>query len=162
VVDIEGDKVRNGGDVGWNATGRDVGKHSSKWRTPPMSKTGSFLRPLTCLSRWTLLQAMDVPFLSSGALSRAHYTLVRQVENAASLQAVDDVLLVQVASIRKQFAGRPLSMVCAPSLCPPNSQPDRCLARIQRMSNCPTVLRYDFDWFSPGSELRTTSCHKSG
>lgn len=57
---------------------------------------------------------MDVPFLSSGALSRAHYALVRQAENAASLQAVDDILLAQVASIRKQFAGWPLSMVSAP------------------------------------------------
>ena len=64
---------------------------------------------------------MDVPFLSSGALSRAHYALVRQVENAASLQVVDDTLLVQVASIRKQLAGRQLSMVSPLSHCPPNS-----------------------------------------
>lgn len=71
---------------------------------------------------------MDVPFLSSGALSRTHYALVRQIENAASLQAVDDILLAQVASIRKQFTGRPLSMVCAHSRPPLNSQPDRCLA----------------------------------
>lgn len=54
---------------------------------------------------------MDVPFLSSSALNRAHYTLVRQVENASSLQAVDDILLGQVASIRRHFAGRPLSIV---------------------------------------------------
>ena len=97
---------------------------------------------------------MDVPFLSSGALSRAHYALVRQVENAASLQAVDDVLLVQVAAIRKQFAGRPLSMVCAPSHCPPNSQPDRCLERMQGASDHAAVLRYDLYWVSsPGFEF---------
>lgn len=71
---------------------------------------------------------MDVPFLSSGALSRAHYTLVREVENTASLQTVDNILLGQVASIRKRFAGPPLSMVCTPYHFPQNSQPDRCLA----------------------------------
>lgn len=106
---------------------------------------------------------MDVPFLSSGALSRVHYALVRQVENAASLQAVDNILMSQVASIRKQFAGRPLSMVCAPSHCPLNSQPERCLARMQRMPNYAVVLRYDIYWtFPPGFELRSATCYKPG
>ena len=106
---------------------------------------------------------MDVPFLSSGALSRAHYALVRQVENAASIQAVDNVLLEQVASIRKQFAGRPLSMVCAPSPCPPSSQLDRCPARIQRMLGYATVLRHDLHWISwPGFKFRAAQGYKSG
>ena len=42
VVDIEGDKLRDGSYVGWNATGRDVRK-SKQWTTPPMSKTGRSL-----------------------------------------------------------------------------------------------------------------------
>jgi len=106
---------------------------------------------------------MDVPFLSSGALSRAHYALVRQVENAASLQAIDNILIVQVASIRKQFAGRPLSMVCAPSDCRPNSQPEKYLARMQRMPNYAAVLFRDLYWnFPPGFELRAAQCYKPG
>lgn len=93
-----------------------------------MSKTGRLLEPPTCLFQpLPPRPSMDVPFLSSGALSRAHYGLVRQVENAASLEAVDGILLVQVTSIRKRFAGQPLSMVCAQYRCPPSSQLDRCV-----------------------------------
>lgn len=106
---------------------------------------------------------MDVPFLSSRALSRAHYALVRHVENASSLQAVDDILMVQVASIRKQFAGRPLSMVCAPSHRPPNSQPEGCLARMQRMPDYAVVLCHDLYWnFTPRFGLRAAQRYKPG
>ena len=106
---------------------------------------------------------MEVPFLSSGALSRAHYTLVRQVENAASLQAIDDIILAQVASIQKRFAGRQLSVVCPLSHSSPDSQPDRYLGRMQRAPDCAVVLRYDlYRIFSLGFELRTALCYKPG
>ncbi|KAH7926514.1 ARM repeat-containing protein [Leucogyrophana mollusca] len=43
---------------------------------------------------------MEVPFLSSGAMSRSHYALVRKVETAQSSQAADSVLLHEIESIR--------------------------------------------------------------
>ncbi|KAI0672983.1 ARM repeat-containing protein [Trametes maxima] len=46
---------------------------------------------------------MDVPFSSSGAMSRAHYALVRKIETATP-QAADQILLAEVQSIRHQLA----------------------------------------------------------
>ncbi|TFY59621.1 hypothetical protein EVG20_g7714, partial [Dentipellis fragilis] len=43
---------------------------------------------------------MDVPFISSGALSRAHYTLVRNVESAATPQDADRFLFAEIDSLR--------------------------------------------------------------
>ncbi|KAG1751650.1 armadillo-type protein [Suillus paluster] len=43
---------------------------------------------------------MDVPFINSGALSRAHYSLVRKVESAQSPQAADQILLSEIDGIR--------------------------------------------------------------
>lgn len=47
---------------------------------------------------------MDVPFISSGALSRAHYALVRKVEESTSESTVSRVLETEVKSIRLQLA----------------------------------------------------------
>ena len=47
---------------------------------------------------------MDVPFLSSGALSRAHYALVRKVESATSSSQVDQIVLAEIETIRSRFA----------------------------------------------------------
>ena len=47
---------------------------------------------------------MDVPFHSSGALSRAHYTIVRKVETAPSVQSADQHLFLEVKSIQEQLA----------------------------------------------------------
>ncbi|EDR09136.1 uncharacterized protein LACBIDRAFT_296456 [Laccaria bicolor S238N-H82] len=47
---------------------------------------------------------MDVPFSSSGALSRAHYVIVRKVESATSSQAADQHLAAEIKSIRRQLA----------------------------------------------------------
>ncbi|KAH9952123.1 ARM repeat-containing protein [Amylocystis lapponica] len=47
---------------------------------------------------------MDVPFISSGAMSRAHYALVRKIETAQSPQLVDQILLAEVDSIRNHLA----------------------------------------------------------
>ncbi|KAI9569737.1 armadillo-type protein [Boletus coccyginus] len=46
---------------------------------------------------------MDVPFISSGAMSRAQYALVRKVENAASPQAADQILLNELDVIRRNL-----------------------------------------------------------
>jgi hypothetical protein len=54
---------------------------------------------------------MDVPFISSGAMSRAHYALVRNVENAASPQAADHILLNELDVIRRNLQQPHLSIV---------------------------------------------------
>lgn len=47
---------------------------------------------------------MEVPFISSGALSRAHYVLVRKVELAQSTQQADNYLLEEVDTIRDRLS----------------------------------------------------------
>ncbi|KIK40443.1 hypothetical protein CY34DRAFT_268454 [Suillus luteus UH-Slu-Lm8-n1] len=47
---------------------------------------------------------MDVTFINSGALSRAHYSLVRKVESAQSPQAADQIHLSEIDGIRRHFA----------------------------------------------------------
>lgn len=53
---------------------------------------------------------MDVPFLSSGAMSRAHYALVRKIELATAPSQVDQIVLAEIETIRGRFA-RSASMV---------------------------------------------------
>ncbi|KAJ7755738.1 armadillo-type protein [Mycena maculata] len=43
---------------------------------------------------------MDVPFVSSGALSRTHYTLVKSIESSPSPEIADRYILKEVESIR--------------------------------------------------------------
>jgi AP-4 complex subunit epsilon-1 len=54
---------------------------------------------------------MDIPFISSGAQSRAHYALVRNVETAMSPQQADQHLLAEVKSIRNRISQPGLSVV---------------------------------------------------
>jgi AP-4 complex subunit epsilon-1 len=54
---------------------------------------------------------MDVPFISSGAMSRAHYALVRKVESANSPQLADRYLLSEIQSLRRGFEDPRLSLV---------------------------------------------------
>lgn len=54
---------------------------------------------------------MDVPFISSGALNTIHYALVRNVEEAASLQEADTYLITEVDSIRERLAHPGLTTV---------------------------------------------------
>lgn len=56
---------------------------------------------------------MNVPFISSGALSRNHYTLVRKVEDSNSEDSVSRILDAEVKSIREQLARPNLPPVCA-------------------------------------------------
>lgn len=50
---------------------------------------------------------MEVPFISSGALNRTHYALVRKVETATSTQAADQALTSEINSIRHRFQSNP-------------------------------------------------------
>ncbi|KAG1878094.1 armadillo-type protein [Suillus subalutaceus] len=54
---------------------------------------------------------MDVTFINSGALSRAHYSLVRKVESAQSPQAADQIHLSEIDGIRRHFAVGGVSLV---------------------------------------------------
>jgi len=56
---------------------------------------------------------MNVPFISSGALSRNHYTLVRKVEDSNSEDSVSRILDAEVKSIRERLARPNLPPVCA-------------------------------------------------
>ncbi|KAJ7128916.1 armadillo-type protein [Mycena crocata] len=53
---------------------------------------------------------MEVPFVSSGALSRAHYTLVRNVESSASPEMADSYILKEVESIRSRLRHPTISL----------------------------------------------------
>jgi hypothetical protein len=61
------------------------------------------------VTSWTRLRTsdMEVPFISSGALNRTHYALVRKVESATSTQAADQALLTEIKSIRHHFQSNP-------------------------------------------------------
>lgn len=55
---------------------------------------------------------MDVPpYISSGASSRAYYSLVRKVECANSSRAANQFLSDEVEAIRRHFADPGLSLV---------------------------------------------------
>jgi AP-4 complex subunit epsilon-1 len=54
---------------------------------------------------------MDVTFINSGALSRAHYSLVRKVESAQSSQAADQIHMSEIDGIRRHFAVGGVSLV---------------------------------------------------
>lgn len=47
---------------------------------------------------------MDVPFHSSGAMSRAHYAIVHKVESASTVQSGDQHLFLEINSIQGQLS----------------------------------------------------------
>ncbi|KDQ57667.1 hypothetical protein JAAARDRAFT_207161 [Jaapia argillacea MUCL 33604] len=53
---------------------------------------------------------MDVPFTSSGAMSRAHYAFVRKVENCSTSQLADQYINVEVETIHSRLASPTLSL----------------------------------------------------
>lgn len=59
---------------------------------------------------------MDVPFHSSGAMSRAHYAIVRKVESALTIQSGDQHIFLEINFIQEQLAHPKLQLVCAISL----------------------------------------------
>lgn len=56
---------------------------------------------------------MDVPFLSSGAMSRVHYALVRKVEGATSPSLADQFLLDEVENVRDRLLRSSSTVVSA-------------------------------------------------
>lgn len=56
---------------------------------------------------------MDVPFASSGALSRRHYSIVRMVEIADSQQQADQLLALEIKDIHARLARSPPTVVRA-------------------------------------------------
>ena len=54
---------------------------------------------------------MDVPFSSSGALSRRHYALVRAVESSSSIQEANNILHAEIQAVRVGMAHADLSFV---------------------------------------------------
>ncbi|KAJ7251814.1 ARM repeat-containing protein [Mycena haematopus] len=53
---------------------------------------------------------MEVPFVQSGALHRAHYTLVKNVESAPSPEMADSYILKEIESIRSRLRHPTLSL----------------------------------------------------
>lgn len=56
---------------------------------------------------------MEVPFHSSGAISRAHYAIVRKIESASSVQTADQHIFLEIKSIQEQLMHPRLSAVCS-------------------------------------------------
>jgi hypothetical protein len=54
---------------------------------------------------------MDIPFTSSGALSRAHYGIVSKVETASSPQYADQMLALEVKATHQRLSQRSLKSV---------------------------------------------------
>ncbi|KZT71326.1 ARM repeat-containing protein [Daedalea quercina L-15889] len=53
---------------------------------------------------------MDVPFVSSGAISRSHYALVRKIETAQTPQLADQYIFAEVDAIRTQLTRSTLTV----------------------------------------------------
>ena len=108
---------------------------------------------------------MDVPFISSGAQSRAHYALVRKVEVATSLQQADQHLLAEVKSIRNRIAQPGLSLVGSSSISIISNRPDL-FALLEVMQGVPGDYPVLFNgngfWTSHKQRagFRTASCSK--
>lgn len=54
---------------------------------------------------------MDVPFASSGAMNRTHYSLVRKVEEAPSPGAADQLLQEEARAMQHELSKPGLSQV---------------------------------------------------
>jgi AP-4 complex subunit epsilon-1 len=57
----------------------------------------------------TIVMHMNVPFISSGAMNKIQYSLVRKVESAAAES--DQYLILEVHAIRERFSRPSLSLV---------------------------------------------------
>lgn len=97
----------------WSQSGTlSNAKCSSLTTSTQSSSTRCPLSSLTASGgHHTRVLAMDVPFISSGAQSRAHYALVRKVETATSTPQADQYLMAEVKSIRIRLRQPGLSLV---------------------------------------------------
>lgn len=102
---------------------------------------------------------MDIPFISSGALSRAHYALVRKVEIAASLSEADEHLLAEVEHVRDRLTRSASSAVSSVSLGTVHNV--SCLYTVtetsQRVPRHPAVLFHEFPGSFAGRGVRATT-----
>ena len=57
---------------------------------------------------------MEMDFRTSRALSRAHFALVQQVENASSPQAIDAIIRKEISTIRGKLHDSNTSSVRVP------------------------------------------------
>ncbi|KAF4621331.1 hypothetical protein D9613_000541 [Agrocybe pediades] len=73
---------------------------------------------------------MDIPFHSSGALSRAHYTIVRKVESAPTVQSADQHIFLEIKSTHIQLSHPKLTL-------------DKC-------KECLVILLYCYHTVTPG------------
>lgn len=55
---------------------------------------------------------MEAPYHSSGAISRAHYTIVRKVETASSTFEADQHIFLEIKSVKEQLMDPNLAVVC--------------------------------------------------
>lgn len=93
---------------------------------------------------------MNVPFSSSGALSRRHYGLVRAAESSASVQEANNVLRAEMEAVQVDMARADLTLVNALSV---HFWPLLTFLQVKCME-CLVVLLYCFnaiELFSPGS-----------
>ena len=94
---------------------------------------------------------MEVPFISSGASSRAHYVLVRKVELAQTTQQADDYLFEEVITLRDRLS-RPGFSSVGPALFSRGklslNVPDR-LGTVSRVPHHLAVLLHEYSsWTS--------------
>jgi len=61
------------------------------------------MMPLILTFAWTNT-IMDVPFHSSGAISRAYYAIVRKVETADTTQTADQHIFLEIKTLKDKFA----------------------------------------------------------
>jgi hypothetical protein len=65
----------------------------------------------TSATTYQCLKDMNVPFSSSGALSRRHYGLVRAVESSSSVQEANNVLRAEIEAVQVDMARADLTLV---------------------------------------------------
>ncbi|TFY64690.1 hypothetical protein EVJ58_g2464 [Rhodofomes roseus] len=86
---------------------------------------------------------MDVPFVSSGAISRSQYALVRKVETAQTPQLADQYILAEVDSIRSQLSRSTLTLVRAPFSYPPDIALMQPVEAMQGIFDSTAILCYE-------------------
>ncbi|KAF8621531.1 hypothetical protein AX15_007703 [Amanita polypyramis BW_CC] len=77
---------------------------------------------------------MDVPFPSSGALSRRHYALVRTIESSTSAQEANNILRTEIRSLRTSMSHTDLTLA-------------QCMEFLVLLLYCFNAVDFDF---SPG------------
>lgn len=105
---------------------------------------------------------MEVPFSSSGAMSRAHYALVRKIETATP-QAADQILLAEVQSIQYQLTRSTLTLVSIIDNIIARSEARLTLTveTVQGVLDSTSLLRYDRKpWDACRPRVRASTCYQ--